>query len=834
MTRPLVAAYRLQLHPEFGFRHAAAIVPYLRDLGVSHLYLSPCFEAAAGSLHGYDVVDPNRLRDELGGEAGFTELVEEAHRNELGVVLDIVPHHMSATAANQWWWSVLERGRSSPFSAHFDIDWDPPEPRLRGVVLLPVLGDHYGRVLEARELQLARIGNDIVARYHEHIAPLSPTTADELWAEAGRRGCDVNEVLDEVNADVDRLDGILNRQHHRFARWQVAAHELDYRRFFDIDSLVAMRSERPAVFDDTHRLTIGLVRSGAVEGLRVDHVDGLRDPEGYLARLRAAVPEAWITVEKILRAGESLPDTWAVDGTTGYDFLGQATRLLVDPAGVDQFTDAYGKLTGDESSYGETRSVARREAATEALAADVERVVNLLLGVCEHNRRWRDYTRAELRDALTEVCVHAPAYRSYVRPGVPPTEADVAFVSTAIEGARDARPDIDADLFTFLSDLLLGVMAGDEAVELVARFQQLSGPIAAKGEEDTAFYRWVPVLCVNEVGCDPDEAPIGVDEFHTLCTDRQRRWPQAMLTTSTHDTKRGEDVRARLAALTEHPDEVLTALGRWIDANDRFRDRAIDAPDRRDEWYLYQTLIGAHPLTLERVWPVLEKSLRESKRRTSWVRVDEEYEHATKQFVEAILADDSFRAELDAVVAIVRDAGFVNALTQTALRTLTPGVPDIYQGCELWDSSLVDPDNRRPVNYERRHRELASVAGTTVADLWATDRESGRPKLALLRECLALRARRPSAFDRDGTYEPLAVSGPDAERVIAFGRGGEVCVALPRLPGRGLPDAALVQLPPGRWRSVLTGAVHDGTVSFGELRGGAPLAVSELDLDPVL
>ena len=834
MTRERTGTYRLQLRPGFGFRETATIAPYLHRLGVSHLYLSPIFEATSGSTHGYDIVNPNEVRAELGGREGFDELLGVLEREGLGLVLDIVPHHMAATAENAWWWSVLELGRDSPFAFHFDIDWDPPEQRLRGTLLLPVLGDHYGRVLEAGELRLAFERGQPVVRYHEHVAPLSPETADELWAEAGRRGQRVEEIIDEVNADVDRLDALLARQHHRFARWQTAAHELDYRRFFDIDSLVAMRSERPAVFDDTHRLIRELAAADRVDGLRVDHVDGLRDPEAYLSRLRALAPDAWITVEKILRPQEATPDTWPVDGTSGYDFLALAGGVLLDKGGVEQLVEGYAALTGDES-YADTQRAARREALRDSLAADVERVVELLLRVCDHNRRSRDFTRSELRQAVVELCVHAPTYRSYVRPAAIPLDADRTFVDMMLTGARGEDTELDADIFDFLRTLLLGELAGDDESGFLARFQQLTGPVAAKGEEDTAFYRWIPLLCLNEVGIEPDRAVVSVAEFHERCERLQRRWPATMTTTSTHDTKRGEDVRARLAVLSEMPDEWLAAVQRWRSMNERLRDRELDAPDAVDEWFLYQTLAGAHPLPIDRAWPAIEKSLRERKRRTSWVRVNEPYERATRSFLEAVLADESFMADFAAIVSRLVEPGHVNALAQATLRLLGPGVPDTYQGTELWDSNLVDPDNRRPVDYGERDEALRVVEHSSAADLWesARDREHGWPKLALVRACLRLRRTHSEVFGRDGTYSPLEVSGTGANRVVAFTRSGRVVTVVPLRPLAGPPDEAEIALPEGEWTSVFTDDRHVGAVSFGKLRGGFPVAVLERDFEPV-
>ncbi|HEY2813126.1 MAG TPA: malto-oligosyltrehalose synthase [Acidimicrobiales bacterium] len=830
MERELIGTYRLQLQPGFGFEDAAGLIPYLADLGFSHLYLSPVFEAASGSTHGYDIVDPTRLRADLGGDAGFEALVETAHEHGLGVVIDIVPHHMAATADNAWWWSVLEHGESSPYAHHFDIDWDPPSRRLRGSVMLPVLGDHYGRVLDSGELHLERgKGDALVARYFDHVAPLSPETADELWAIAGRRGCDVIEVLSEVNGDPDRLDAILDRQHHRFARWQSAAHELDYRRFFDIDSLVAMRSERPEVFVDCHQLILRLVLNGAVDGLRVDHIDGLRDPAGYLEHLRSRAPEAWLVVEKILRPSERLP-SWPVDGTTGYEFLALVGNLFVDGDGFDRILETYQRFIAHDARYEQVRLAARRDVLGDGLDADLERLVALLVRVCEGRRRWRDFTRAELREATNEVIVRVGAYRAYVRANESPSEFDQRLVNDAIDGVERDMPDLDADLLDLLRVLFTGGLTGPDEAEAVARFQQLTGPVAAKGEEDTAFYRWTPLLSLNEVGSEPDHTAVDSAAFHAECARRQQVWPQAMLTTSTHDTKRSEDVRARLALLSEIPDAWSAAVAHWSAINNHLRDVEADAPDHQDEWFIYQTLVGAHPLPVERAWPVVEKSLREAKRRTNWTRSDEHYERAVHEFVDAILSDDEFVADLDRFVAPLVDPGRINALAQVALRMLAPGVPDTYQGTELWDNSLVDPDNRRPVDYSMRTAMLSALDGRTdaAAAAWRDERGSGAPKLALAHACLQLRARHADSFGRAGTYAPLAVDGADAGNLVAFLRGEAVVAAVPRLPLSSSFADTNVHLPDGSWHNVLTAGTHaGGVVRFTTLSGDFPVVVLE-------
>lgn len=855
-ARPLIGTYRLQLGPGFGFDDAAAVAPVLAELGVSHLYLSPCAEAVAGSTHGYDTVDPTRLRRELGGPAAFDRLVAAAHAHGLGLVADIVPNHLAADPANAWWWDVLRLGQASRYAQHFDIDWRPPESRLAGVVLLPVLGDHYGRVLEAGDLCLGRDGDELVARYFDHVAPLSPPTADELWAEAGRRavvsGRPAEEALEDVladrNAEPDAVDAVLDRQHFRFVRWQAAAHELDSRRFFDIDSLVALRSERLDVFADTHRLVTGLASTGAIDGIRVDHVDGLRDPGGYLERLRAAAPASWLVVEKILRPDEELP-AWPVDGTSGYDGLARVGAVLVDPAGVDVLTAAWRRFSGEHRTYDAVRLEARREVLAGPLSADLERVVALLVRVCENRRRWRDFTRSELRDALQEVTVHLRAYRPYVRPGEDADDDAVGLVAGAVAAAADARPDLDADLLGLLRNVLLQAdeaahRAADGSVtleaEVAARWQQLSGPVTAKGEEDTAFYRWGPLLSLNEVGTEPDHPDLDVADFHAASVEAQGRWPATMVTTSTHDTKRSEDVRARLTVLSE-PDRATAfaaVVDRWSAMNAAHRDAGADAPDRGTEWFIYQTLVGAHPLPFERAWPAIEKSIREAKVRTSWVRPDAAYEAATQRFLQGALADPAFVADLEAFVAPLVEPGRVNALSQVALRLLGPGVPDTYQGTERWDLSLVDPDNRRSVDYVSLAHALAELPQRPAAALWADHQDGGGPKLALVRSCLSLRRRHQAAFAAADGYLPLEVTGAGAERVIAFARaavgGPEVAAVVPRFAGRGLADGATVALPPGTWSNPMSGSeVFEGRARFGAARAGFPLALLERAGTPV-
>jgi (1->4)-alpha-D-glucan 1-alpha-D-glucosylmutase len=654
----------------------------------------------------------------------------------------------------------------------------------------------------------------------------------------------VREVVAALNADADRLDPILDAQHHRFTRWQVAVHEIDYRRFFDVNSLVALRADRRDVFARTHELVAQLVRRGAVDGVRIDHVDGLRDPDAYLAWLRDALGDrTWLVVEKILRPGERMPSDWPVDGTTGYDFAAAAAGLFVDPVGLEALTEPWSRFTGGDVSYEATRIQARREVLREGLGADLERVVSLLVRVCERHRRWRDFTRAELRTALFEVAIHAPGYRSYVRPdaggaGAVASASDEAFVVGAVTGAK-AEPTIDPVLLDFVEDLLLGRVAGDVEAELTARFQQLTPPLAAKGEEDTAFYRWTRCLVGNEVGAEPDQIALTPAAFHEAMADVAEHYPRTMLTATTHDTKRSQDVRARLALLTEIPERWTAAVSRWSAANARHRSTTAEglaAPDGAAEWLIYQVLVGSHPLSAERAWPVVEKSLREAKQRTSWLRPDAAYEEAVHEFLTALSADQAFTAGLDAFVAPLVEPGWINALSMLALQLVAPGVPDVYQGSETWDDRLVDPDNRGPVDLAERAAQLERVRGRTAAQLWAdpSHRAAGLPKLALLAAGLKLRRSHVEALGAAGAYVPLPVegaAGPEGA-VLGLVRGGEVAVAVPRLLlNREAPgDSVRVVLPAGRWHNRLTDQEVEGgrAVPWPELRGGFPVALLDL------
>lgn len=874
--------YRVQLNSAFRFSDAAAVVPYLAELGVTHMYCSPVLQAAPGSAHGYDVVDPGRISDELGGRDGLNTLSGALAGAGLGMVVDVVPNHMATAGRdNPWWWDVLENGPSSLRARSFDIDWDPPEAKLRQRVLVPVLGDHYGRVLEAGEIRVRREGGSFLVSYHDHELPVSPRTLDELLADAAVRSgrnqlaelargfarlpdasltdgdsvarrhqeketlrarldaaCRADPALAEAvdaaverfNCDPDRLDTLLGRQNYRLARWQVAGYELDYRRFFDVTGLIALRIEDPRVFEDIHAVIVGLVAEGVVDGLRIDHPDGLRDPSGYLERLERATEGAWTVVEKILEPGEELAPTWPVAGTTGYDFLNVVGGLFVDPAGEEPLSDLYRRFTGDELDFAETAGQGRREILDTSLAAELERLTAIAVEVCEGRRRYRDFSRVELRAALREALVEVGVYRTYVRPDGSRQPVDEERIRAALHRARESRPDLDPELFDLLGLVLLVTRRAPAEVDLAMRFQQIAGAVTAKGVEDTAFYRYLRLTALNEVGGDPSRFGVDPAAFHAHNGRIARDWPATMTSTSTHDTKRAEDVRARLALLSEIPAEWAAAVARWSTLADRHRTGSL--PDRRTDYLLFQTLVGAHPLPADRAGAYMEKAVREAKAATSWTVPDAEYEGALGKLVDGLLADPDMTRDLREFVAPLVPAGRVNSLAQTLLKLTSPGVPDIYRGCEVWDLSLVDPDNRRPVDHDRLRGLLAEcrrIEASAGAPGIMERADDGLPKLFLTWRALGVRAEVPDAFRPGAVYEALAAAGPQAAHVVAYGRAGRVVTVAPRLvlglARAGGFGASTLTLPPGAWTDRLSGAAWSGEVGLGDLLGAFPVAL---------
>ncbi|KZB79869.1 malto-oligosyltrehalose synthase [Amycolatopsis regifaucium] len=749
------STYRVQLRPEFTFADAAGLAAYLRDLGIGALYASPVLDAAPGSTHGYDVVDTTRARPALGGEDARRELAEVLKRSGLGLVVDIVPNHMSVEVpkVNRWWWDVLRHGRDSEFAGYFDVDWD------RGPLLLPVLGD------DDAVAELVVEDDELV--YYDHRFPIAPGTG----------GAAPREVHE--------------RQHYRLVGWRRGNAELTYRRFFDITTLAAVRVEDPKVFAETHGEVLRWVADGDVTGLRVDHPDGLADPGGYFQRLRENAPGAWIVAEKILHPGEPLPQSWPVDGTTGYDALREIAGVFLDPAAEPAFTALAAEL-GLETGYHAVETEARRLVTDRILVAEVRRIAALLRGVDA------DAARA----AVAETMVAFPVYRSYLPEGE-------AHWAAAIAAARRTRPDLEAAL-----EALDARVRAEPDGELATRIQQTSGMVVAKGTEDTTFYRYTRFAALNEVGGNPDRFGLDVEEFHRLAASREAGHPAAMTTLTTHDTKRSEDTRARMAVLAEVPGEFADAVRRWSAR------RGIDEPSLN--LLAWQTLVATWPIEPDRLRDYLDKAAKEAKVRTSWTDHDDEFEADVAAWPEDVLGDAELTADVEAFAGRITGPGWSNSLGQKLVQLTAPGVPDVYQGTELWDFSLVDPDNRRPVDYGARRAILARIADGEQPAVDA----SGAAKLLVTHKALRLRRDRPALF---AGYRPLRAEGSAAAHVLAYTRSADLVVAVTRLPvgleaGGGWGDTVL-PLADGRWTDVVTGREIGTRPRLSELFDRYPVAL---------
>ena len=820
MSTPL-STYRLQLHAGFTFADAAAICPYLVDLGVTHLYTSPILQAAAGSTHGYDTVDHDRISEELGGEAGYDVFLAALRANGLGHVLDIVPNHMSTeTPANRWWNDVLEHGRSSQYAAAFDIDWAPDDASLRDRVLVAVLGDQYGHELDEGRFRIEGENGVFWVRYGDHRFPLDPHTYGSVSA--------------AIDNSSDAVHEILEAQNYRLTHWRYALDELNYRRFFDVTGLAGLHIEDPDVFAAAHRLPLTLVAAGAVDGLRVDHPDGLLDPEGYFQELARQAGGAWIVAEKILLGDEQLRK-WPVAGTTGYDYAALATGLLVDRGAAGYFAAIRSRIEGldatDEHSFDAVAHEAKREMLDEILASEVGRLVARVRDVCRGHRAHRDHTRAEIRTVVTALLVELDVYRSYVRTGSPTGEADRTIIGVAADRAA-ARHPVSAELVGFVASMLLLDVPGDLAAEVATRFQQLSAPVTAKGVEDTATYRFVEMLALNDVGGDPGRFGISVGEFHAHNERIQADWPRSMTALSTHDSKRSEDVRARLAALTWMPDAWSATLD-VLHSRLRMNVPAEKSIEPRGEHFILQTLAGAWPISRERMHAYVLKAAREAKISTSWINRVDAYESALGRVVDAIYDDAGSTAILDRLEADIDPIAHDLSIAQKALHLMSPGVPDVYQGAELLTDALVDPDNRRPVDFRHRADLLATIGADCRPGALGTFAPTLR-KLVVTRSLLLLRREQPQVFGADSTYTRLNVDGPGADRIVAFGRGHQAVVQsavqaliLARIgpPERCDLAATSVALPDGSWRNRWTDAVDHGRVSVETLLRQDPVAV---------
>ncbi|SDY01674.1 maltooligosyl trehalose synthase [Modestobacter sp. DSM 44400] len=751
------STYRLQVTADFTLDDAAAVADYLADLGVTHAYSSPLLRSAAGSTHGYDTTDHAHIDEPRGGRAGFDRFVAALHEHGLGLVLDLVPNHMGVADAHEsgWWWDLLKRGRDSAHADAFDVDWDAGFGKVR----LPVLGSAD----DLAKLELVTADGESELQYYDNRFPVAPGTA-----QAG-----------------DDPVAVHARQHYELVDWRRADSELNYRRFFAINTLAGLRAEDPVVFAATHALIVQLVESGAVDALRIDHPDGLADPKGYLDRLAGATGGRWTVVEKILEPGEVLPDSWQTAGTTGYDALTEVDDVLVDPAGEPAVTALDTELAGHRVDYAQLVRMCKREVTDGILGAEVARltrIVGELPGV----------PAEQVVEGLAELLASFPVYRSYLPDGREHLDATVAAV-------RERRPDLTAAV-----DALHPLLA-TAGTELATRFEQTSGPVMAKGVEDSAYYRWARFVALNEVGGDPARFGTTVAAFHEAQQIRAERLPQSMTTLSTHDTKRSEDVRARLAVLAELPSE-WAQLVRGLLARHPLGDRSL-------AHLVWQNLVGAWPLSRERAHAYVEKAAREAGTSTTWTDPVQEFENELHALADGAYDDPTTAAEIEDFVARIAPFGRSNSLSQKLLQLTMPGVPDVYQGTELWDLSLVDPDNRRPVDYDLRRSQLSRLDEGWVPPV----DDTGAAKLLVVSRVLRHRRDVPEAF---AGYTPVEASGSAADSVVAFDRGGVVTVAT-RLPVRlavtGWGDTAL-QLPTGAWRDLFTGTrvVSDAA--------GAPLA----------
>ena len=919
----------MQFNRWFTFAQAREIVRYLRALGVSDVYASPYFQARPESLHGYDITDHNKLNEAIGSRADYDAWVSELHAHGMGQVLDFVPNHMGVgEAVNTWWMDVLENGPSSAYAKYFDIDWRPLKEDLRDKVLLPILGDQYGRVLERGELKVHFESGSFFLTYYDHKFPIAPgtyrflldraldilaeqkgqdfyaelqsirtaleylprrtETDPEKIAERARekeiikrrleRRCEeapevlnaISRAVDEVNGrpgdprTFDTLDELLNAQGYRLAFWRVAAEEINYRRFFDVNDLAAIRQEEPEVFEATHALLLELVRSGAITGLRIDHPDGLYLPREYFDKLQQRCsevlglaakrgPAIYMIVEKILTADEPLRENWSIHGTTGYDFANDVAQVLVDHSAETEITKTFRKFVGHSMHYGHLAYAKKRLVMRLALANDVNVLGNMVDRLSEQNRWFRDFTLQSLILAVRETIACFPVYRTYLEPDRPFTEEDCQVIERAISAAKRRNPGIEASVFNFLRDVLLlrfpaniEDQAREEQTHFVLKFQQVTGPVMAKGIEDTLFYIYNRLVGLNEVGGEPQQFGSTVDRFHERNSQRQTRWPATLLATSTHDTKRGEDARARVLAISELPELWRRSVPRWRAANRRWKKQLEDqqAPDSNEEYLLYQTLLATWPLEnsgapveqvnsdyVERIQAYMSKALNEAKQNTSWIQPNDEWLDATKNFVAKILEPDRKNKFLAAFLPFIEQIarlGAINSLSQTLLKFTAPGVPDIYQGSELWNFSLVDPDNRRPVDYKLRAELLSHLSSKSPQQL-LENWPDGSVKMLLTHRILNYRLQHPDLFQR-GNYVPLRATGTFADCCIAFARqlaSQRILVIVPRLSARvGFPPIGdrwkdtTIELPEGfpleRWQQVLTG--HEFWIKERRLR----------------
>ncbi|HEV2694661.1 MAG TPA: malto-oligosyltrehalose synthase [Verrucomicrobiae bacterium] len=810
------ATYRLQFNGQFRLSDALVLVPYFHALGISHLYASPLFKAAPRSSHGYDVADYTEINSEIGTEDDLEKLAAALHEKKMGLVLDIVPNHMGIAAReNLWWWDVLLHGAESKYADHFDIDWKSPHEHIHGKVLIPLLGGEYETLVTQGAIKLVHENGQFLLSHYEHRFPLTPNTVTGLPTDA--------DGLKRFNSDFAALDQLIRRQHYCLEFHEHGDGRLNYRRFFAVSSLAAVRVEDEKVFKATHVLVRRWVEKGWIDGLRVDHPDGLRDPAKYLQRLRKLAPKAWIVVEKIVEPGEMLPGSWPVQGTTGYDWLNQINGLFIDPNGEKAFTDFYKDFIGESTDYAVMVREKKRSALKTLLATELHRLTNLLAVVAKRRKTLQKFSRVDLQEALAEILVCFPVYRSYISEiDSKKSAADIAMIKTAARLASNGKKRVLSEIITQIQALLVKRQSGKAAQHFIARFQQLTGPVMAKGVEDTAFYCFNRFTSLNEVGGDPEKFGINPDEFHEFAQRLWNDWPDSQITTSTHDTKRAEDVRARLNVLSEMPDIWSQTVRRWSAMNACHRQNEL--PDRKAEYLFYQTLAGAWPLSEERAQFYMEKAAHESKEHTTWTKRNIAYEKALKTFVSETLRDPEFTADVERFTGTLANAAAVNSLAQTLLKLVAPGVPDIYQGCELWDFSLVDPDNRRTVDFDLRRQLLAEAKNLSPEEIWKR-RANGLPKLWLIQKALHLREQSPDFAGFD--YQPIFANGSKSGNVFGLMRGEKVIAIVPRFLMKLNNDwqDTSIQLPAGSWHNELSGEDLSGEIRAEHLFRKFPVAL---------
>ena len=868
------ATYRIQFYSQFNFVQAQEIITYLADLGISDLYASPIFQAGKGSTHGYDVVDPTILNHELGTEADFNKLIDEIHQHQMGWLQDIVPNHMAYDSQNLWLMDILENGKDSEFFDFFDINWNQPYEEMNERVLAPLLGDFYGNSLERGEIKLDYNEKGLSVNYFDLKLPVRIESyitfithnLGKLAREIGRQHPDfikflgilyllknipeetkgkerydqinfvksliwetynqnslverfIQNNLQEFNGKVDNpesfnlLDNLLSEQFYRLSSWKVGAEEINYRRFFTVNELISVKVEDLKVFNKTHELISQLVSENKFTGVRIDHIDGLYDPAEYLTRLRKKLGDAYITVEKILELTEDLPQNWQIQGTSGYEFLNYVNGIFCNPENEREFSNIYTHFTGLNANYENLVYEKKSLILSKNLGGDLENLTQILKRISSHTREGSDFTIYGLRQALFQVLVLFPVYRTYIDAnGV--TETDQEYVKETIKAAKKKAPLLINE-FNFIQKVLLleyedfrSKTQKEEWLHFVMRSQQLTGPLMAKGVEDTLLYVYNRLLSLNEVGGNPSHFGIELNLFHQFNQNKVKNWQQGMNTTATHDTKRGEDIRARLNVLSEIPQEWSQQVNQWREINQAYRQNG--SPDANDEYFFYQTLLGVFPFEEDladlpnRIKDYILKAVREAKVHTAWLRPDEEYEKAFFSFIDRILAvkESNFWQQFRPFQKQIAEYGIYNSLAQVLIKNTAPGVPDLYQGAELWELSLVDPDNRRPVNYQKRIEFLEDIKAKIESDILQLikelieAKENGKIKLFLTHQLLQARKEYSEIFS-NGDYQPIEVTGKYQNHLVAFARNYE--------------DKTIVAIAP----RFLTGIIKPGQLPLG-------------------